>query len=370
MANLLIENGLTLNGTPSTNAIAVSMTLTTLNQLDPRRRSILLRSLYHSKLITHERDSQPNDKSVLQLWSIDLSDITFGSPRDSPAQRARTFYIDWYYLCLPYATLTNTSFRHTFLTCATLSRANMDAADLSFTTPGVPTCFGTMRVGQTDFSSTSFVNASLYKAEFRFASFAGTNLKFANMREFYCAGCSFQSATFFQADLSFSKIFQAGDIDPGRLNFNNTNLSQAVMHSAHFGWVSFFQSDWSSGQASQISLLNCSFINAIMEHCSLTKAYIHLTLFQNSNLFSVDLSYAILYNVSFINSDMRNVNMNSIQCNYCDFRNVTLQGAVLKNASLRYSNFLNCYVEASQLNQAIDLSGSILPDGTIVQRNE
>jgi uncharacterized protein YjbI with pentapeptide repeats len=243
----------------------------------------------------------------------------------------------------------------------------MDSVDLSFTLAKDDKCFGAVREELVTFAGSSLVNASFYKAHFWFTSFDRANLTFANMRELHCMKCSFLSATLFQVDLSFSLIYANFMIHPERLVFNLTNLRHAVIHSAIFRSISFFQSDWSYVQAFQMTLHNCTFINASMEHCSLTKSLIHLSLFQNASLFSIDLSYTTLNNVSFIDSDMRNANMSSMQCNYCNFTNVKLQDAVFKNASLRYSTFLNCDAEVSQFEQAIDLYGSILPNRTVVK---
>jgi uncharacterized protein YjbI with pentapeptide repeats len=100
------------------------------------------------------------------------------------------------------------------------------------------------------------------------------------------------------------------------------------------------------------------------------KSYIHISVFRNANIYMIDLSAAIVQNVSFINSDMHHANLSYMKCDYCDFTNVTLHGAVLKNASLRHSNFLNCHVSASQLEEAIDLFGSIFPNGTVVKNHD
>jgi uncharacterized protein YjbI with pentapeptide repeats len=370
LAKLMLDNGLALNMSRAAKTVAKFMTLTTLNQLNTGRKSILVRSLYEAKLITLKMTSTPWDTSVLELGHIDLSDLTLGSLRDSPDERPKYRYIDWYYLYLPYATLTNASFRHTLLDCATLSSGSMDSIDLSFATEANSKCFGIARAGQTDFSRTSLVNASLYKPHFSFTDFSFANLTFANIRHFYCLECSFFSATLYQADLSFSKIINSFLVSQERLIFNDTNLKQAVIQEAHFRSMSFSKSDWSNVQASQIILWNCTFTNAIMKNCSLMKSAIDRSEFQNASLFGVDLSDAVLNNVSFVNSVMRNANMSFMKCNYCDFTNVTLEGAVLKNASLRHSIFFNCRVNASQLEEVIDLSGSTLPNGTVVETKD
>jgi uncharacterized protein YjbI with pentapeptide repeats len=370
LAKLMLDNGLALNMSPTAKTVAKFMTVTTLNQLDTRRKSILVRSLYAAKLITLKMTSKIIDVSILELAHMDLSDLTLGSLRDSPDERPRYRYIDWLYLHLPYAILTNASFRHTLLDCADFQMASMDSIDLSFATQAESKCFSTDRADLTEFSGTSLVNASLYKANLRLTDFSLANLTFANMRGFRCLECMFVSTILFQVDLSFSKIFHLFHLSQERLPFDRTNLKQAVIHSAEFRSMSFSKSDWSNVQASQIILWNCTFTNAIMKNCSLAKSTIDRSEFQKASLFGVDLSGAVLNNVSFVNSDMHNANMSSMKCNYCDFTNVTLEGAVLKNASLRHSIFFNCTVNASQLEEVIDLSGSTLPNGTVVETKD
>jgi uncharacterized protein YjbI with pentapeptide repeats len=370
LAKLLLDNSIDLNMSSVAKVVATTMTLSALSQLDTRRKSILLRSLYNAKLITLKLTSKQSDASILEFVHIDLSDLTLGSLRDSPDQRAKDRYIDWNYLYLPYSTLTNTSFRHALLDCATFELADMNSVDLSLATQANFKCFGKVRRGQTNFVGASLIKANLSKAHFRFTTFSGTDLTLANMRGFYCLECYFASAKLFQADSSFSMIFQGFVADQEKLDFRAANLSQAITHSTMFRSINFDKSDWSNVQASQILIGNSTFGNAIMKNCSFVKSTILECVFRNASLVSIDLSDAVLSNVSFVNSDMRNANMSYIKCNHCDFTNVTLQSAVLKNASLRHSNFLNCRVNASQLEEAIDLSGSTLPNGTVVESND
>jgi uncharacterized protein YjbI with pentapeptide repeats len=220
----------------------------------------------------------------------------------------------------------------------------MNSVDLSFATHAYIKCFGAVRDGQTDFTQSSLVNASLYKVHFSFTHFSGANLTLVNMRGFRCTECQFWSTILFQVDLSFSTIIHSFVLTQERLAFDTTNLKQAVIQAALFRSLNFSKFDWSNVQASQIFLSNCMFTNARMENCSLTKSNIFQSEFQNASLYGVDLRDAVLNNVSFVNSVMRNANMSSMKYNYCDFTNVTLEGAVLKNASLRHSIFfqLSC----------------------------
>ena len=81
-----------------------------------------------------------------------------------------------------------------------------------------------------------------------------------------------------------------------------------------------------------------------------------------------DFTDAALSYVSFINVDMRRANLAHIKCQYCDFSNALVDDAVLKNGSFVRSNFRGSRVSASQLEEAAaDLSGSTLPNGTVVR---
>jgi uncharacterized protein YjbI with pentapeptide repeats len=328
----MLDNGLTLNVTRQAKNVAKFMILATLGQLDGKRRGILLRSLYEAKLITLKRDSKPGEASVLEFGHMDLSDITFGSPRDGMNERPIPLYIDWLHLSLPYTHLRNASCRHCALDCANFASTDMNSVDLSFATHRFIDCFGTIRPGQTDFGESTLVNASLYKASFSFTGFAKTNFTLANMREFRCIECLFWSATLIQVDLSFSLIFHNFLLSQERTSFENTNFRQSIIHAADFRSLSFNKSDWSNVQASYLRLFNCTFANTIMKNCSLTKSMIQLSVFQNASLVGADLSDAQLNNVSFVDSIMHNANLTSMQCNYCDFTNAKLEGAILKNA--------------------------------------
>ena len=365
LAKLILDNGKSLNKSPDAKVVGYFKTLTALNQLDARRKSILIRSLYDAQLITLQPNSKQGDTSILEFRGVDLSGITLGSSHSTPIELSLAYYIDWLHLFLPYNILTNASFRHTRLDCAIFTAAKMDSVDMSFATHRQTACLGTPRSFQDEYGGTSLVKAILYDANFWYNDFSSANLTLANMRKFYCRECKFSKAILFQADLSFSLFFHAFYLSILQLDFTFVNFKQAVAHSARFNTINFTNSDWSYVQASKILIRNCTFVDATMDNSSFVKSIIRQSIFQNASLYAIDLTDAELHNVTFINSDMRNANLSSIKCDYCVFINVTLEGAVLKNASFRHSIFRNCRINASQLEEAIDLFGSTLPNGTV-----
>jgi uncharacterized protein YjbI with pentapeptide repeats len=241
----------------------------------------------------------------------------------------------------------------------------MDSVDLSFVAShGIPKCFDTLRKTSTDFTRASLVNATFYNAALSNADFSSADLTLANMQLFICTQCIFSRTKLFKADLSFS-TFQPFPYETLRLDFRAVNLKQAVAHSTQFRTINFDESDWSNVQASKAIITDCTFANATMNNCSFVKSTIRQSIFQTASLYSIDLSGAVLHNVTFINSDMRNANFSYIKCDYCVFINVILEGAVFKSASLRHSDFRNCRIDVSQLEEAIDLSGLTLSNRTV-----
>ncbi|CAF1252253.1 unnamed protein product [Adineta steineri] len=366
LAKLILDNGLTLNRSLEAKVVARFKTLTALNQLDARRKSILIRSLYDAKLITLHQYVKSNDRAVLDLRQLDITDVIFGSSRNSPAQHQRQQYIDWDYLWLPESILINASFRYTRLNCATFSHTILDSGDLSFTAHHRTfSCFNHFPNNSINFDSASLVNATLYNAYLVSANFFFANLTFANMRLFLCEGCIFWKAKLIKADLTSSKFSILSQQNTLHLNFREISLREAVAHSATFEIIDFEKSDWSNVQASKIIINNCIFFKAIMVNCSFVNSSIQHSIFENAILNKTDLSYAKLQNVTFINSDMRYTNFSFIKCTYCRFINVTLQDIILKNASLQYSDFYNSPINISQLEETISIVGTRFFNGTV-----
>jgi uncharacterized protein YjbI with pentapeptide repeats len=366
LSPLILDNGIALNKSLDAKVVAHFKTLTALQQLDTRRKRILIRSIYDAKLITLNLYSKSNDRAVLDLRGMDLTGVIFGTPHNSSNSYPANRYIDWRYLWLPESVLINVSFRHARLDCATFNNTYMDSADLSFAAHHRRfTCFNNFPNISAYFERTSLVNASLYNANFINADFSLANLALANMRLFSCAGCIFFGTKLFKADLSSSTLNILTYQSRFHLEFYRIDLREAVAHSANFDTIHFNLSDWSNVQASKININNCKFSVATMVNCSFVKSTIQQSIFDNATLDKIDFSYAIFKNVTFINSNMRYTNLSFIKCTYCHFINVTLQGTVFKNATLQYSNFNDSPINTNQLEEMINIYGSRFFNGTI-----
>ncbi|UJR34623.1 hypothetical protein I4U23_027400 [Adineta vaga] len=365
LSSLILGHGKNLEESSNTKVVLRFKTLTALHQLDIRRKSILIRSLHDAELINFKQNTNKNYPSALTLASVDLKDIMLGSPFNSSDEYPLHHYIHWKYLWLPDAILTNVSFRHTKLECSTFTRAHMDLVDLSFAIQPVSACFDGFRDAGTDFTSASLVKANMHNAKFRYTDFSHANSTFANMRRLSCEMCTFSHAILFQADLSFSYFYHSFHLDQSLLDFTAIKLKQAIFYGSYFRSINFQNSDLSKAQLSQVTIRNSIFTKATMKNCSFIKSIIQESIFQNTTLNTIDFSNAILYNVTFNNSDMINANLSFIKCVYCIFINVKLDDTIFNNASLRYSKFINCIINTSQLDEATDLFGSTLYNGTL-----
>ncbi|CAF1522163.1 unnamed protein product [Adineta ricciae] len=364
LANVLLQYGNELEQSSKRQSVLRFMTLTALSQLDIRRKNILIRSLHDAELITLKQNANKNHPSTLALASVDLKNITFGSPLNSPDEYPLHHYIHWRYLWLPRAILTNASFRHTELECATFTRARMESVDLSFTIQPITKCFDGFRDAGTDFVSASLVNANLRNTKFQYTDFSQANLTFANMRGFSCEMCKFSQTILFQADLSFSYFYHSFLLNQTLLDFTGIKLKQATIYGSYFRSINFQNSDFTNAKLSQVIIRNSVFIKATMNNCSFIKSTIQETIFQNTILNTIDFSNSTLYKVTFNNSDMRNAKLSFIKCVYCNFTNVKFEDTIFNNASLRHSNFINCSIHRSQLDEATDLFGSRFSNGT------
>lgn len=95
LAKLLIDDNSTLTKRSSmTKTVIQFMTHTALSQLDLKRKSLLILSLYDVRLITFQQSSRHEEETVLEFRQIDLSNVMFGSSHYSSDQYPLYRYIE------------------------------------------------------------------------------------------------------------------------------------------------------------------------------------------------------------------------------------------------------------------------------------
>lgn len=153
MAGYLLERNLRRSEAGSDiSELARTKTLTILQGLDGKRKGILIRFLYQSKLII-------KDNLVLDLSGADLADILL-SGNDEYGNRDRTFIS---YLSLANVQLSGTNLRHADFKEAKLCDARLLMADLSDANlTGAHLMFADLRL--TTLTNTNITNANLMGA--------------------------------------------------------------------------------------------------------------------------------------------------------------------------------------------------------------
>jgi len=345
LSRLVLEHGNYLQKSTEAQVVAQFMTLTTLEQLNIRRKRILLRSLHHANLINRLTTGTifNRNRSIVNLEQVDLSHIQFGLSSNQTNELPIYRYIGWHSLWLPRTILVHAYFRYTLLDHTTFSESIMDSVDTSF-------------AAHTDRQSqTSFVGVSLIKA----------NLTRSQMANFQCIECRFSHSILTEVNLSYSIISHTFYLSKNPLLFDHTYFKYAIIHSAVFRTINFTQSDWSNVQASEIGIYNSIFTNTIMETSSLSKSTIQDSIFEHIHFYETDFSYARFRNVTFTNSNMYRVNMSFVSCEHCFFIDINFEDMFWAYVSLRYSKFRDCLIDINQLlENSIEIIESKLINGT------
>ena len=358
LSKLILDHGNYLEKSSEAKTVAQFMTLTALEQVNIKRKRILLRSLHHANLINFLKTEKLFDTSVVNLDQADLSHIQFGLALNQTGQLPMYRYISWNYLYLPRTILTYASFRYTILDHTTFTQSIMDFVDMSFAAH-------TNHQSPTNFVNVSMIKANLSNVRFRLTNFSLTNLILSQMDNFECIECHFSHSILTEVNLNYSRFPHTLHLSKNRLQFNSANFSHSHMYFALFRSINFSRSDWSHVQASQIGIYNSIFTNAIMRKSLLSKSIIQDSTFEFMDFYETDFSYARFSNVTFINSNMYLVNMHFVICERCFFINVNFIDTIWTYVSLTNSKFRDCSIDIDELlENSIDISESKLINGT------
>ena len=237
LGRIILETEDSLRNAPKAAAVVRFKTLTALEQLDARRRNIVIRSLYDAELITNLiiKDHSVKELGAVNLQQIHLKDLTLGSHRDSPASYSRGQRISWNYLSLPFSILTNVSFRHGILDCAYFDSAHMYLVDLSFTqTTYRKQCSNsTDDNGSVFLTHTQLVNTSIYYVSWYHAILSSATLTSVDMRKSHCFECQFVQTKLNQVDLS-SAVFTRYAHTVNRSDFRRISMNQVTAYKTKY----------------------------------------------------------------------------------------------------------------------------------------
>ena len=162
LSELLLKEGVHLNNTNHEAArfVARFKTLITLRQLDPKRKTLLFKSLYEGKLA-----GRLDQDTVIDLSSADLTDIDFASPRDHIVLTPPCSH-PFYSVNFSHTNLNNASFYSVSFFNVSFDQAMMNDA-IMLSTLTISISFSGTSLLRTKFSLLSLYKCQLFQSRIR-----------------------------------------------------------------------------------------------------------------------------------------------------------------------------------------------------------
>ena len=257
LSELILKEGVQLNNTnyEAARFVARFKTLIAFRQLDPERKSLLLKSLYEGKLA-----GRLDEDMVIDLSSADLTNIDFASPRDQIVLTLPSLH-PYYSMNLSHTNLKNASFNSVSFFNVSFDQAMMDDVVMLSTLTTL-----------ISFSGTSLVRTKFLYSHHISVDFSEAQLTQAHFEHYECDRCSFNSSSLIGTRIQNSKFVRSA--------FVNAEMDSSVIS----------QSEFSS--------------NVNMMNVSLTKSKIH-----NSTFTDVDMRWCTIHESSLLDSIFIKVNL-------------------------------------------------------------
>jgi len=165
MSELILEKNITLTDVTMRKTFVRPKILATLRQLDPTRKSSIIKYLYESELLSI-------DKNPLDLSGADLSNIDLGYPFRFKGKSAKGIYstTNMHSLSLPDVRLVNASFANLYLSWSNFEHSDLTGANFH------GTLFLNTIFHQANLSFTDFTDAVTALVDFEEADLTGSNL--------------------------------------------------------------------------------------------------------------------------------------------------------------------------------------------------
>ena len=225
LSKLLEKHGPQLNRTDKTTIQTVARlnTLSALEQLDPRRKTLLIRTLYEAGLLYRYKNITLKNPGIIPLHNANLSHIDLSVSDDDLGYQA--FFMNAF---LGRMWLNGAAFRGLHIDGCSFIETNLNHGDLSGTQVVDSTNSGVEPSQQ----GISFVQASLKHTRFIGAWYNSDRVLFlsakmddVNMQHMQCHACIFANAVMIRANLSYA-IF--GPLDD-RIYKQNPSVSLCLL---------------------------------------------------------------------------------------------------------------------------------------------
>ncbi|CAF0976518.1 unnamed protein product [Adineta steineri] len=260
LSKLILKEGVHLNNTnyEAARFVARFKTLIAFRQLDPKRKTLLFKSLYVGKLA-----GRLDEDMAIDLSSADLSNIDFASPRDHIALTPPSSH-PYYSVNFSDTNLKNASFNSVSFFNVSFVEAMMDDVIMLSTLTAL----------------ISFKGASLLRAKFLYSHYININFATAKLdgsffEHFECDQCSFnfssligiriQNSKFVNSTFTDTKMdhsFIAESEFSNNVNMRNVSLTSSKIHNCTFIGVDMRRCEMHGS-----SLLNSKFIKVNFDEC-------------------------------------------------------------------------------------------------------
>jgi uncharacterized protein YjbI with pentapeptide repeats len=262
-----------------------------------------------------------------------------------------------------------------------LSGAQLNGIDLSLSAVRRP-------IIRLSLADTYLNNASFVGTDISYWNFSGTHLSRANFARCRGMGVSFNEAVMIETDFSYANFFSMYfDGDMTKANFHNATIASTYFDKVTMVGANFSYAKLKNAKFVQTNLTEATFDHAIFESLN----------FQQSNLNRVDFSFANMDDVkvaSFRDLNLketifRGVNLDFFTFTYCDLTSADMREATIirtnfYGCTLAYATLVNCNIYFTvfsysnlshanmtgvihlreQLNNALSIYDTILPNGT------
>ncbi|MEB3279629.1 MAG: pentapeptide repeat-containing protein [Lyngbya sp.] len=252
------------------------------------------------------------------------------------------------------ANLSQADLYKAYLHCSKLIYTRLNGAELSDAVLTVTNC-----------KNAEFTNARLVNADLRGAKFRNANFKEAN---------------FHRANLRGNYHNQQILVDLINVNFENTNLEQAICDEntrfpVDFDFlrrgvyliapgVSLSNADLSTIDLSYTNLKGAQLKGVQLQEACIIYAQLSYTDLSQAKLNGTDLRNTCLAASKLVEADLREAKLESANLSGADLNSADLRSSQLNYTDLSGADLTNAKLDGADLNNAI-LKGATMPDGTV-----
>ena len=427
IAKLLDEKNGSLTFDKVTATISRAKTLNTFRELDPQRIIRIIRFLHEAGQLNYLQSPSSLDLSTAELRGIDFRESAINKQKLANLSLIGMFLSDAIFTGIEMNSINfaNTQFDNVSFSSNRLSKVNflstkfynasfffsrheyvdfsyskLDRINFSFSRLENNINFTLVKVNNTDFSNTQFLDVRFSTVELDNINFSSTSHTNVQVEKSWLFNCTFLSSTLIDSRFSLTrfdnvnwksvtlknvKFFTVSFLDANLssatledIQFNSTIFKLANFSSALLVNVQFVSTELNGVSFSSAELKNTAFSVSLLSNarsnlCSLsTESSFSIVIigsvsfndakmlganFRNATAIAVDFTYANLSNSTFINSNIKRAIFKG-----ADLTNVDFHGANLHKA-----DFTDSSISDNQLHSALSIQDTILPNGTRCQ---